>query len=144
MTLEEKGPIMPPPVLSKFPQQVSKDIQSWADITAATHWNLYRRTEPDGADFYIGKEELGHIHLDGEVHLAIGKALASLLIKYKLGNKFPYGNDWVTTPIESSQDVAHATWLFKLSYNRIKGVPVEKLVEEINYYNGLRTNMRQR
>lgn len=125
---------MPPPVLSNFPEQVSREIQSWKDITAATHWNLYNRSAPDGADFYIGKDELGHIHLDGEVHLAIGKTLAAVLIKNKLGKKFPYGNDWVTSPIDSAKDVAHATWLFKLSYNRIKGLPVEALVEEINNY----------
>ncbi len=134
MTLEEKGPIMPPPELSKFPQQVSKEIQSWKDITAATHWDLYDRSKPDGADFYIGQEELGHIHLDGEVHLAIGKELALVLIKNKLGKKFPYGSDWVTSPIESAKDVPHATWLFKLSYNRIKGMPVKKLVDEIHNY----------
>ena len=37
MKLEEKGPIQPLPSLSRFPQQVSKEIQSWEDIIAATH-----------------------------------------------------------------------------------------------------------
>ncbi len=134
MTLEEKGPIMPAPELSKFPEKVSKEIQSWEDITAATHWELYDKTKPDGADFYIGQNELGHIHLDGEVHLAIGNELAAVIIKNKLGKKFPYGNDWVTSPIESSSDVAHAVWLFKLSYRRLKGESVEKLTLEINNY----------
>ena len=134
MTLEEKGPIMPPPELSKFPQQVSKEIQSWQDITAATHWELYDRSKPDGADFYIGQMELGHIHLNGEIHLATGKELAAVLIKNKLGKKFLYGNDWVASPIDSAKDVAHAVWLFKLNYNRIKGQSVEKLIFEINSY----------
>ena len=132
MTLEEKGPIKPPPELSKFSQQVSTEIQNWEDIIAATHWDLYNRTKADGADFYIGEEELGHIHLDGEVHLATGKELAEALINNKLGKKFPYGNDWVTVPIESAKDVAHAVWLFKLNYKRIKGEPIEKLMSEIN------------
>ncbi|GAC1382130.1 MAG: hypothetical protein NVSMB45_07880 [Ginsengibacter sp.] len=84
MKLEDKGPIKPPPVLSNFPEQVSKEIQSWKEIIAATHWNLYDRKQTDGADFYVGEEELGHIHLDGEVHLATGKELASALLKRKL------------------------------------------------------------
>ena len=134
MTLEEKGPIMPPPALGKFPQRVSEEIQSWKDIISATHWDLYNRTKPDGADFYIGEEELGHIHLDGEVHLATGRELATALIKNKLGNKFLYGNDWVTTPIESAKDVAHVIWLFKLNYKRIKGEPLDKLIIKINNY----------
>ena len=134
MTLEEKGPIKPPPELNRFPQQVSKEIQSWENIIAATHWDLYNRSKPDGADFYIGKEELGHIHLDGEVHLATGKELAAMLIKAGLGKKFPYGSDWVTSLIESAKDAAHAIWLFGLNYKRIKGEPVEALISEINNY----------
>lgn len=134
MTLEEKGPIKPPPELSKFPQQVSKEIQSWKDIIAATHWYLYDRSQTDGADFYVGGEELGHIHLNGEIHLATGKSLATLLIKNKLANKFPWGSDWVMSQIESAKDVKHAIWLFKLNYNRIKGAPLKKLMEEIDDY----------
>ena len=134
MTLEEKGPIKPPPELSRFSQEVSKEIQSWKNIIAATHWDLYDRSETDGADFYVNKEELGHIHLDGEVHLATGKKLATLLLDNKLALKFPYGNDWVLSSIESAKDVSHATWLFQLNYKRIIGVPIEKLVEEINNY----------
>lgn len=134
MTLEEKGPILPPPELSKFPQQVSKEIQSWKDIIAATHWDLYDNSKPDGADFYIGGEELGHIHLDGEIHLATGKELKTLLLKKKLAKKFPYGDGWVTSPIETAKEVAHALWLFKLNYRRIKGEPVEELKNEINNY----------
>lgn len=134
MTLEEKGPIMPPPELSYFPQQVSKEIQNWKHVTAATHWELYDKSKPDGADFYIGQEELGHIHLDGEVHLAVGKELATVLIRAKLGKRFPYGNDWITTPIESAKDVTHAVWLFKLNYKRINGDLMERLMTEINNY----------
>ena len=49
-------------------QSVSAEIQSWPGIIAATHWFLYDRTQVDGADFYVGEKELGHIHLDGELH----------------------------------------------------------------------------
>ena len=134
MKLEEKGPITAPPKLDKFSQEVSTEIQSWNDIISATHWDLYHRTKPDGADFYVGETELGHIHLDGEVHLACGKKLAGLLIKLKLANKFLYGNDWVTCNIESTEDARHAIWLFRLNYRQIKGELMEKLIAEIEGY----------
>lgn len=57
MTLEEKGPIKPPPVLTKYPQQVSTEIQRWDGIIAATHWEIYDKTKPDGADFYVGSQQ---------------------------------------------------------------------------------------
>ena len=129
MKLEDKGPIKPPPVLTKFPQQVSKEIQSWHGIIAATHWNLHNRSKPDGADFYVGEAELGHIHLNGEVHLATGSILATALIKNKLASRFPYGADWVTCPINSAEDAAHAIRLFKLNYRRINGEKLEELIK---------------
>lgn len=137
MKLKDKGPIKPPPTLTKFPQQVSIEIQSWQGIIAATHWDLYERTKPDGADFYVGETELGHIHLDGEVHLATGLALAKELIKNKLASKFRYGADWATCPIDSAEDAAHAIWLFTLNYRRIKREPIEELIKEIKSRNEL-------
>jgi Family of unknown function (DUF5519) len=134
MKLEEKGPIKSPPKLDKFSQQVSTEVQSWKDIIAATHWDLYNRTKPDGADFYVGETELGHIHLNGEVHLACGKKLATLLIKLKLANKFMYGNDWVTCDIASAEDARHAIWLFKLNYRQIKGASIDDLMHDIEGY----------
>ena len=137
MKLKDKGPIKPPPQLTKFPQFVSKEIQSWDGIIAATHWDLYERTKPDGADFYVGETELGHIHLDGEVHLATGLTLAKELIKNKLASKFQYGADWVTCPINSAEEASHAIRLFTLNYRRIKGEPMEELMKEIKSRNEL-------
>ena len=134
MTLEEKGPIVPPPTLKKFPQQVSTEIQSWKKIIAATHWEINDNTSPNGADFYVGNEELGHIHLDGEVHIPIGKKISEKLIKMKLAKKFMYSNDWITSAIETKEDVSHATWLFKLNYTRILKKDEEKLFLEIEEY----------
>ena len=131
MKLEDKGPIKPPPRLTKFAQQVSKEIQSWEGIITATHWDLYERTKPDGADFYVGQTELGHIHLNGEVHLATGLELAKVLIENKLAEKFLYGKDWVTCPINTNADAAHAIWLFTLNFKRIKGEQLEELMKEI-------------
>ena len=134
MTLEEKGPIVPPPVLNKFPQMVSNEIQRWKEITAATHWEINDNTAPNGADFYVGQEELGHIHLDGEIHLPMEKELTKSLLKHKLAMRFMYADNWISRPVKSSDDAAHATWLFKLNYNRITGIPIEKLLAEVDNY----------
>jgi hypothetical protein len=131
MKLEAKGKIIPPPVLSKFPQQVSAAIQQWKDIIAATHWDLYDKTKPDGADFYVGEEELGHIHLDGSVHLATDKQLKAALLKSKLAMNFPYGKDWVCYDISSAKNVDHALFLFKINYDRIQGANSDELLNRI-------------
>lgn len=132
MKLKDKGTILPAPVLSKYPQMVSEEIQTWSKIISATHWDLYDRSKVDGADFYVGEKELGHIHLDGWVHLATNKALSQVILKNKLAQKFPYAQDWVMFSIAKKQDVKKAILLFQLNYDRLNGAPIDALISKIS------------
>lgn len=131
MKLEDKGQILPVPVLSKYPQMVSEEIQKWSNIISATHWDLYDRTKVDGADFYVGEKELGHIHLDGWVHLATNKELSQVMLKNKLAIKFPYAQNWVMFSISNKQSVNNAILLFKLNYRRLNGKPIDALLSNL-------------
>ena len=134
MKLEEKGKIIPPPALSKYSEIVSKEIQKWKGIISATHWEIYDNNKPNGADFYFGEEELGHIHLDGMAHIVSTKILAAALIKAKLAQKFPYGANWVQFEINSKKTAEHAIWLFQLHYKKLNGTEEEKLINDILEY----------
>ena len=127
MKLEAKGPIRPPPRLAGPAQFVSTEIQSWPKIRAATHWYLYDPTQVDGADFYVGERELGHIHLDGDVHLALTPGLSERLIEAGLAQEFPWGSDWVQAPITNRAEARHAIWLFRLGYDRIRGASISEM-----------------
>jgi hypothetical protein len=135
MTLEEKGKIAPPPIMTIYPQMVSVAIQQWKNVIAATHWDLYDNTKVDGADFYVGKNELGHIHLDGSVHLATTNELRIPLLENNLAKKFPYGGSyegWVLLKITNEIDAKQAIWLFQLNYERLIGISIETLISKIN------------
>ena len=80
MKLAEKGHFAPPPPLPKHAQTVSEHLATWPKVHARTHWLLGDETEIDGADFYLGEEELGHLHLDGEAHVAVPKKIRDALI----------------------------------------------------------------
>ena len=121
MKLSDKGQIKAPPVLKGPAELVSQEIQSWPGIVAATHWLLDDRTQVDGADFYVGARELGHIHLDGEVHLVATRTLAANLIARGLADQFAWSDAWVQYPIRKRADMDHALWLFRLAYDRLKG-----------------------
>ena len=82
----------------------------------------------DGADFYVGEKELGHIHLDGWVHLATNKELSQVMLKNKLAIKFPYAQNWVMFSISNKQSVNNAILLFKLNYRRLNGNPIDALL----------------
>lgn len=131
MRLESKGEIRPPPKLKGPAQSVSLEIQSWPEIVAATHWFLYDRTQVDGADFYVGEKELGHIHLDGELHLGVTVGLRRQLIEAGLVEALPWAEDWVQAPISSLRDARAAVWMFRLAYDRLTGTPIPELRRRI-------------
>jgi hypothetical protein len=131
MRLKTKGEIQPPPKLKGPAQSVSLAIQSWPRVIAATHWFLYDRTQVDGADFYVGEKELGHIHLDGELHLGVTTGLRRQLIEAGRAEALPWAEDWVQAPIFSRQDAVNALLLFRLGYDRLVGVPISDLRRRI-------------
>lgn len=127
MRLEDKGPLAPPPVLRAPLQGIAKEVRAWPRVIAATHWNTYRRTEVDGADFYVGETELGHIHLNGEVHIPLTRSLCDLLVKRNLARPSPWSDAWIEFTCRTRADAEHARWLFRLSYDRIAGTPAAEL-----------------
>lgn len=134
MKLEEKGPIKPAPMLAGPSQKTIEAIESWPTIISATHWDLFNRSRVDGADFYVDESELGHIHLNGEIHLAATHELGVPLLARGLVNPLPYGKahgDWVSFMIRTDLDADHAIWLFRLNYDRLRGVPIATLTERI-------------
>ncbi|MEO5571891.1 MAG: luciferase family protein [Bacteroidia bacterium] len=132
MKLQEKGKIIPPPVLSTYSEIVSKEIQSWQQIISATHWEIWDNNKPNGADFYVGEFELGHIHLDDMLHLASTKELSEALIKAGLAKKFPYGANWIQFKISDEKSARHAIWLFKLHYDKLLGADSAQLLRVIS------------
>ena len=91
----------------------------------------------DGADFYVGEAELGHIHLNGEVHLAALNGLGVALLQRGFVSPLPYGKaygDWVSFMIRTDLDADHATWLFRLNYDRLQNESLDALTERVLSY----------
>lgn len=125
MQLIDKGPIAPPPILSRHLQFVSERIQSWPKVIAATHWDLYSPSQVDGADFYLRDDESGHIHLQGEVHIPLTASDHSMAIAAGMARRFrfsAYGSGafrfWVEADVRNSSEAEIAVTLFEMSYQR--------------------------
>ncbi len=129
--LRNEGPIQPPPTLAGSAQAVSLAIQSWPEVIAVTHWQLGDSTRVDGAEFHTPEGELGHIHLNGEIHLALTDPLRKLLVEHKLARPFRWLSSWVEMPVASPADAEQATWLFQLGYDRLRSTPQNELVQRI-------------
>ena len=133
MRLTDKGRIVPPPVLSAPFQSLSETVQSWPGIVAATHWHFSANGQVDGADFYRGDEELGHIHLHGEVHVATSPEITRALIAAGAAKRFPWAGagEWATYRICSAAGLRHAERLFRLGYDYLGGGSEAALIESV-------------
>ena len=130
--LRNEGPIQPAPRLQGLAQAVSTEMQSWPGMISATHWQRGNPTGVDGAEFHVeGGGELGHIHLDGEIHLALTRLLRDQLVESKLARPFVYDKAWVTAPITSKDEAEQAIWLFRLGYDRLRSTPEAVLLGRI-------------
>jgi Family of unknown function (DUF5519) len=91
----DKGPIAPPPLLEAPLQLIVDAVTSWAGISATVHWYRLDQSQVDGVDFYWNEEELGHLHLDGSLHLATSPELGQALITEGVAKPFRYQTGWV-------------------------------------------------
>ena len=124
MKLAEKGKILPPPAMSGLLGRLSDEIQTWPHVIAATHWDLNDATRVDGADFYVGDDEIGHIHLYGEVHVATDAAISAAFIEQGKAEHFRYRADpnyryWTQITVSNALTYQQALALFRANYERI-------------------------
>ena len=118
---EAKGPLAPPPALGGAVQAVADSVAAWPEVKATTHWHLNDQGRVDGIDFYVGPDELGHIHLDGAIHLATTPELGAELVAEGLGKPFPWARGWTMANI-SRLGVDRAVALFRRNYDRLRPV----------------------
>jgi hypothetical protein len=116
---EAKGRIAPPPVLTGKLKAVADAVAAWPEVEATTHWRFDKPNCVDGVDFYVGSDELGHIHLNGSIHLATSPRLCSELVAEGLGRPFEWGRGWMAANIDRLR-VGGSVALFRRNYDRLR------------------------
>ena len=100
-------------------------------MQAFTHWHLGNSERIDGAEFHVNDKELGHIHLNGDMHLLLTRRLSKALIQSGLAEKFPWGAEWVQAPVSTVSERERALWLFRLGYDHLRNVDEDALQERV-------------
>lgn len=113
-----KGRVAPPPPLDGPLGTVVDAVAAWPGIQATVHWYLYDASKVDGVDFYWGDEELGHLHLDGSIHLATSPELGRALVAEGAAKPFRYQPGWVEEQVRRIGPQA-AIALFRRNYERL-------------------------
>lgn len=116
---DAKGPLAPAPALKGDLQAVADAVASWGDVASTTHWHFADQSRVDGIDFYVGAEELGHLHLEGSIHLATTPALQAELVGEGLGSPFRYAKGWTQARV-ADLGVAGAVAMFRRNYDRLR------------------------
>ena len=80
MKLSEKGRFQARPALPLHAETLAERLASWSNVQARTHWELGDELVVDGADFYVGESELGHLHMDGTAHVPQPSPVAEALL----------------------------------------------------------------
>ena len=109
---------MPAPALEGSLAKVADAVKKWPGVVSSVHWDLYSPTTVDGVDFYFGEQELGHIHLDGSIHLATSPKLGRALVAAGLAQPFRYQRGWVDERVQHIGPAA-AIALFQRNYDRL-------------------------
>lgn len=115
---EQKGRVAPPPTLQKSLQSIVDAVSSWPGVVTTVHWHYADRSRIDGVDFYLADQELGHLHLDGEIHLATSPDLGKALIAEGVAQPFRYLPGWVEEQARRIGTTA-AIALFRRNYERL-------------------------
>lgn len=127
MTRAMKGPIEAPPALGQPLQSIVDVVAAWPGVTATVHWHLVHRSQVDGVDFYLGEAELGHLHVDGSIHLATSPELGSTLVAEGAARPFRYLQGWVEEDARGiGQEAAVA--LFRRNYDELRSRDIGGMV----------------
>jgi len=128
MTRTEKGRVAPAPRLEATAQAVADEVAALPGVTVQAHWEIGSQADVNGTDFYVGEDELGHIHLDGEAHIPVGAALAEVLIAAGLARRFPWSRVFV---VVDTADREAALRVFRLRRAQIAGASAAALRAQI-------------
>lgn len=120
-----KGRVAPPPKLPAAAQRVADRVAAMPGVIAQAHWEIGSQTEVNGTDFYVDEHEVGHIHLDGEAHIALGAALGREVIAQGLARRFRWSDAFVV--VDTAQAPDRAVQLFALRLEQLAGVDARTL-----------------
>ena len=115
----EKGPVAAPPSLPGHLGRVVDAVSAWPGVATTVHWHFADHTRVDGVDFYVGEAELGHLHLDGSIHLATPPSLGDALVAQGAARPFRFQRGWVEAQVSRIGETA-AVALFRSNYEQLQ------------------------
>lgn len=105
-----------------FATNVIHEVRRWPGVELRPHASPTTPGEADGVEFRLFGRQIGHVHDDCSVHLALTKALKSSIVEEQLAEPFELASSsrWATFRPMTASDADRAIWLLRLNYVRIR------------------------
>ena len=106
----------------RFAIRVMDEVRRWPGVELRQHASSTEPGTADGMEFRLYGKQIGHVHGDCSVHLALTKALKASLIAERLAESMPNASTsgWAMLSPLSVDDAQHAIWLLRLNYVRLR------------------------
>ena len=106
----------------QFAVNVIEEVRRWPGVELRPHASPTTPGETDGVEFRLYGRQIGHVHQDCAVHLALTKALKASVVDEQLAQpvEFAPTSGWTTFTPMTPDDAARAIWLLRLNYVRLR------------------------
>lgn len=106
----------------RFAIRVMDEVRRWPGVELRQHASSTEPGRSDGMEFRLYGKQIGHVHSDCSVHLALTKALKASLIEKHLAESMPNASTsgWAMLSPLTEDDAHHAIWLLRLNYVRLR------------------------
>ena len=106
----------------QFATRVMEEVRRWPGVELRPHASHMTPGDSDGIEFRLYGRQIGHVHGDCSVHLALTKALKASVVDEQLAQPLDFAptSGWATFVPMQASDADRAIWLLRLNYVRLR------------------------
>lgn len=106
----------------QFAMDVMEEVRRWPGVEMRPHASPITPGAEDGVEFRLYGRQIGHVHGDCSVHLALTKALKTSVVDEQLAEPLEFAptSGWAMFQPMTSSDAQRAIWLLRLNYVRLR------------------------
>ena len=105
-----------------FAIHIIEEVRRWSGVQMRPHASVNADEASDGVEFRVNGRQIGHVHGNCAVHLALTKALKDAIVSENLAEPLEAAptSSWAMFNPVHPDDVGRATWLLRLNYVRLR------------------------
>lgn len=105
-----------------FALHVMEEVRRWPGVEMRPHASPQEPGDSDGVEFRLYGRQIGHVHGDCAVHLALTKALKETIVGEQLAEPLTIAptSGWAMFNPTCADHAERAIWLLRLNYIRLR------------------------